>query len=218
MKLSPNNASGKLPFMGLPTPIKRYTPQEYYALERAAEYRSDYYNGEIFAMAGGTSRHSDIMVNICGELRNRLRGRPCRPKESNQRLKVVATGLRFYPDVSVFCGPLVYDTEDLDMPETAVNPTMIFEVLSRSTESYDRGFKSENFRMIVSLKAYVLVAQDKPHVEMYERQADDHWLFSEVKGLDGNLELPAIGISLPMTEIYDGVEFKEVPRPPLGLV
>jgi Uma2 family endonuclease len=204
--------------MGLPQPVKRYTPREYYALEREAEYRSDYYNGQIFAMAGGTSRHSDIILNICGELRNRLKGRPCRPKESNQRLKVAATGLRFYPDVSVFCGPLEYDTEDLDMPETAVNPTMLFEVLSPSTESYDRGFKSENFRMIATLKSYVLVAQDKPHVEMYERQANDHWLFSEVKGLEGNLELPAIGVSLPLAEIYEAVEFTQEPRPPLGMV
>jgi Uma2 family endonuclease len=192
--------------MALPQPVKRYTPQEYYALERQAEYKSDYYKGEIFNMSGGTANHSLITANIAGEVRNRLKGKPCRAYESNLRLAILATGLRCYPDVSVYCGPLQFDPED-NTGETATNPTVLFEVLSKSTEGYDRGLKAENYRQIASLRAYVLVSQRGPHVEVFERQANGHWLLGDANGLDAVLTLPAIGIDLPLAEIYDGVEF-----------
>ncbi len=194
--------------MGLAQPIKRYTPEEYYRLEHDAEYKSDYYNGEIFAMAGGSSRHSLIVMNIGGELRQRLKGNPCAPYESNQRLKIKPTGLRAYPDVSIYCGHMEYDEDDPGS-ETATNPTILFEVLSRSTEAYDRGFKAENFRMIPSLRAYVLVSQDKPHVEVYERQADNSWVLREENRLEAAVQLPGIAVSLPLAEIYDRVNFGE---------
>jgi Uma2 family endonuclease len=192
--------------MSVPHEIRRYTPQEYYALERAAAYKSDYYKGEIFAMSGGSSRHSLIAVNIAGELRQRLKGKPCAAYESNQRLKVKATGLRTYPDVSVYCGPLEYDPED-SQKETATNPTLLFEVLSPTTEAYDRGLKAENYRRVDTLHAYVLVSQDSPHVEVFERQTDGSWRFDEVRGIDASLTLAAIGVTLPVVEIYDRVEF-----------
>jgi Uma2 family endonuclease len=194
--------------MSVPHAIERYTPQEYYALEREAAYKSDYYDGEIFAMSGGSSRHSLIAVNIAGELRQRLKGKPCAPYEANQRLKVLATGLRTYPDVSVFCGKMEYDAEDAQK-ETATNPTVLFEILSPSTEAYDRGLKAEHYRRIESLRTHVLVSQDAPHVEVFERQGDGSWRFSEVRGREAVVALPSIHVTLPLTEIYDRVEFDD---------
>jgi Uma2 family endonuclease len=124
--------------MAIPKSIKYHTRREYYALEDAADYKSDYYKGEIFAMSGGTARHSLIAANIAGELRHRLKGRPCRAYESNLRLRVTAVDLVCYPDVGVYCGALELDQED-NKGETALNPTVLFEVLSKSTEGYDRG-------------------------------------------------------------------------------
>jgi Uma2 family endonuclease len=192
--------------MAIPQAIKRYTPQEYYELERTADYRSDYYDGEIFAMAGGTSAHSLISTNIAGELRQRLKGSPCTAYESNLRLKVKATGLRCYPDVSIYCGPLEQDEED-EQGETYVNPSALFEVLSPSTEGYDRGLKSQSYRRIESLRAYVLISQRAPFAEIYERQSNGSWLLLEANGLDATLEIRSLGISLPLAEVYDRVNF-----------
>ncbi len=199
--------------MGLPQPVKRYTPEEYYTLERVATYKSDYYDGEIFAMAGGTSRHSLIVMNVGGELRQRLKGNPCTPYESNQRVAIQATGLRVYPDVSVYCEALKYDDQDSRL-ETAINPTLVIEVLSPSTEAYDRGLKFDNYRQIPSLRGYVLVSQEVPHVETFERRPDGSWLMREDRKLDGSVELPGLNLSLPLAEIYDRVEFPASQRPP----
>lgn len=192
---------------------KRWTPQEYYELERDATFKSDYYNGEIYpigetlAMAGGTARHSLICSNLGGELRILLKGKPCAAYESNLRLKVKATGLVTYPDVSVYCGPLEKDGDDR-IAETYVNPTAVFEVLSRSTEAYDRGFKSHHFRRIDSLKAYVLVSQESPHVEIFERQEQSAWLLREARGRDSILQIPAISVTLSLAEVYDRVSWE----------
>jgi Uma2 family endonuclease len=194
--------------MTIPQPVKKYSPREYYELEQAADYKSDYYRGEIFAMAGGTIVHSAICTNITGELRGRLKGKRCRPYESNLRLKIKFTGLRCYPDASLFCDPFEYDEEDPNH-ETVTNPTVIFEVLSPSTEGYDRGFKSENYRRIPSLKAYALVSQEKPHVEIYQRQTNGAWLFDEQSGLDANLCISSIDVDLPLAEIYASVAFTD---------
>lgn len=192
--------------MSVPQPVKRYTPQEYYRMERAASYKSDYYKGEIFNMSGGTARHSLIIMNIGGELRIRLKGKPCTPYESNLRLKIKSTGLRTYPDVGVYCGPLEFDPED-DGIETVTNPTAVFEVLSKSTEGYDRGFKAENYRKIETLHSYVFVSQNSPHVEIAERQGNGTWSLREANGLEAVLTIPSIGVDLPLAEIYDRIEF-----------
>ena len=192
--------------MGLAQPVKLYTPEEYYALERAATYKSEYYNGEIFAMSGGTTVHSLISANIVGEVRQLLKGKRCAVYESNLRLKIKATSLRTYPDASVYCDPIEYDPDDSGI-ETATNPTVIFEVLSESTEAYDRGFKSANYRRIDSLMAYVLVSQQLPHVEIYERQPDHSWLLREYKDLRASAPIPKIDVLLPLAEIYARVEF-----------
>ena len=190
----------------MPRATKRYTPQEYYALERKAEYRSDFFAGEIFAMAGGSTAHSLIKVNLTGELRSMLKGKRCGVYDSDQRLKVKTNGLRCYPDAAVYCGPLDYDEEDANT-ETATNPTVIFEVLSKSTEAYDRGLKAESYRTIESLKAYVLISQDRPHVELQERLPDGTWRLSWAAGMDGVIRLPDIGVEFSLGELYDRVDF-----------
>lgn len=200
--------------MALPQAKKRYTPSEYYALERAAAYKSDYYDGEIFDMSGGTSTHSQISANLLIAIGIRLRGKPCTPYESNMRLKIDATGLRTYPDASVYCAQLQYDPED---PEntTAMNPTVVFEVLSPSTESYDRRFKAQHYRKVESLRAYAFVAQDQAYVEVYERQSDGSWSFRDASGVEGVARLDAIGVELPLAELYDRVQLPARVSPPL---
>ena len=194
--------------MGIPKTAQRLTPREYYLLERAAEFKSEYYDGEMFAMAGGTTRHSLAKTQLVIALGNALKakGGNCRPYDSDQRIKIIATGLRTYPDVSVFCSPLEYDEED-DQKETATNPTALFEVLSDSTEAYDRGTKAEHYRKIPSLKAYALLSQNAPHIELFERRADGAWALIEATGVDGVLHMPSLGIDLSLGEIYEKVEF-----------
>lgn len=151
-----------------------------------------------------------ICSNIVREVGNRLKGTPCAIYESNLRLKVETTGLRTYPDAAVYCGPLARDPENAGS-ETVTNPTVLFEVLSTSTEAYDRGFKSQNYRKIESLRAYLLVSQDAPNIEVYERQADGTWVLREAKGLESTIPVPGITIQLPLSEVYDRVEFLPAP-------
>jgi Uma2 family endonuclease len=192
--------------MSIAQPIRRFTPQEYYQLERAADCKSDYYDGEIFNMSGGTSRHSLICVNLVGELHQKLKGKPCTTYGANLRLRVMSNGLRCYPDASVYCDRLQYDPED-DGIETATNPTVLIEVLSKSTEAYDRGFKSKSYRTIQSLKAYALVSQTTPFVETYIRQSDGSWQLRESAGPDKAISLSPIGVEVSLADIYDRVEF-----------
>ena len=183
------------------------TPQEYYERERLAEHKSEYLHGEMLAMAGSSTRHSLINSNLLRDLGNQLKGKPCAPYTSDQRLKVKATGLRTYPDATVYCGKLSYDEDDLQS-ETATNPTAVFEVLSPSTEAYDRGAKASHYRKIESLRAYVLVSQEQAQVEMYFIEEGKGWQFVEVAGLDGVLSIPALGLDLSLAEIYDRVSWE----------
>jgi Uma2 family endonuclease len=199
--------------MGPGQPTKLYAPQEYYRIEREASHKSHFYSGEIFAMAGGTVLHSLICSNVIGEIGNRLKGKPCAAYESNLRLKIKSTGLRCYPDASVFCGPFEFDPEDSNQ-ETVTNPTVLFEVLSPSTEAYDRGFKANNYRQLESLRAYVLISQIEAHAEIYTRQTDGSWSLREAKGLDATLSISSIAVDLPLAEIYDRVEFIPAPKAP----
>ena len=155
-------------------------------------------------MAGGTPRHNTTGGNIFASLRGRLRGTPCRPYSSDQRIRIPANGLSTYPNVSVVCGELQLDSQDRD---AIVNPRVIFEVLSKSTESYDRGKKFDLYRQLESLREYILVTQDEPHVERFVRQNDGSWNLNVFKGLDALLELPTIACVLPLSEIYEDVTF-----------
>ena len=159
-------------------------------------------------MAGRTSEHSAIGANLLGALVLGLKGKSCRPYNSDQRIKSSDTGLHIYPDASVFCGLLEYDDEDSEK-HTATNPTALFEVLSESTEAYDRGFKFECFRKCESLRAFVLIAQDRPHVEVFFRDEtrESRWSLDEATGLEETIDVPGIGVTLQLADLYDRVEF-----------
>ncbi len=181
-----------------------YTFEEYLARERLASIKSEYYRGQIFAMAGGSLRHNAISGNVFAVMYGRLRGSSCRPSNSDQRIRIQANGLATYPDVSVVCGELQVDAEDRD---AITNPLVIFEVLSKSTESYDRGKKFDLYRQLNSLKEYILVAQDEPQVERFVRHDDGSWNLTVFKGLEAVLEFQTLPTVLPLSEIYDGVKF-----------
>ncbi|MEZ5583175.1 MAG: Uma2 family endonuclease [Candidatus Competibacteraceae bacterium] len=178
-------------------------PEDYLALERSADYKSEYLNGEMFAMTGASEAHNLIVANIIRELSIQLKKRPCKVYPSDMRVKVDPTGLYTYPDVTVVCGPTRFDDAHKD---TLVNPTVIIEVLSESTEGYDRGQKFEHYRKLDSLTDYLLVAQNRPHVERHHRQPKDQWLLTETNDLQTSLRLDSIDCELVLAEIYDKVE------------
>jgi Uma2 family endonuclease len=198
--------------MGLPQRVPRLSAQEYLARERAATYRSEFFDGETFAMAGGSPQHSLIKVNVTGELRALLKGARCTAYDSDLRVLVSRTGLYTYPDASVICGPLEFDDERHD---TVLNPTVVVEVLSESTEAYDRGKKFGHYRQIPMLREYVLVSQEEPRIERFLRNDDGTWTLTEATGLEATLRLPSLGIEIALREVYDKVEFP--PPPPAAL-
>jgi len=173
---------------------------EYLTLERKSEIRSEYLDGDMVAMSGGSREHNLIVTNIVGELRTKLKGRPCEVYPSNMRVKVSATGLYTYPDVVVVCGEPQFEDASVD---TLMNPTVAVEVLSDSTESYDRGAKFGHYRKVASLIEYLLVSQRECKIEQYIRQPEGQWLRSQVTSHSGKIELPSIGCSLDLSEIYD---------------
>lgn len=181
----------------------RVTPEEYLERERQADYKSEYWNGKIVAMAGGSEQHSLISVNISGELRARLKDKPCRTYSSDLRVRTTRTRY-FYPDISVVCGEPEFADEAADM---LTNPGVLVEVLSPSTEDKDRGLKFVFYQQIPMLTDYVLVSQDEPLIEHYARQGNDRWLLTNLRGLDAVLRLPSIGCELPLSEVYARVEF-----------
>ena len=190
---------------------QRITETEYLDLERHAEFKSEFFAGEVFPMSGGTPLHSQIATNLAAELRNQLKGKRCVPYNSDLRLKVEATGLLTYPDLSVVCGPLQLATGTDD---TVVNPTVIVEVLSDSTEAYDRGKKFENYRLMPSLREYLLVSQKEPRIDQFIRQENEQWLLREAAGLEATLALPALEIKISLAEVFAGVEFAPAPIRP----
>jgi Uma2 family endonuclease len=178
------------------------TPEEYLAIERKAEYRSEYLNGETFAMTGASRKHNLIALNIAGELRQQLKGKPCEAYVNDMRVHIPATGLYAYPDVTVVCGEPQFEDAFVD---TLLNPTLLVEVLSESTESYDRGKKFSYYRTIQSLAEYLLVAQDEYRIEQYLKQQDGRWLLTDIRSLDGIVELASVSCTLALKEVYDRV-------------
>jgi Uma2 family endonuclease len=194
--------------MSVAEPIHRLTEAEYLELERRAEFKSEFFDGEIFALSGGTPLHSQIATNLAAEFRNQLKAGSCVTYNSDLRLKVEVTGLVTYPDLSVVRGPLQFAAGTDD---TVVNPTVVVEVLSDSTEAYDRGRKFENYRQMPSLREYLLVSQKEPHIEQFVRQENGQWLLREAVGLAATLALPSLEIPISLAEVFAGVEF--VPAP-----
>jgi Uma2 family endonuclease len=186
---------------------RRYSPQEYLALERQADFKSEYLDGIIVAMAGASRAHNLIAGNLNGEIRAQVKNRPCETYPSDMRVLISQTGLYTYPDVSVVCGEKFFldDKED-----TLLNPTVIVEVLSPTTESYDRDQKFGHYRRLASLREYVLVAQNEVLVVRYLRQGDD-WLPTELRNIDDTLSLTSIDCHVPLREIYARIVFSEAP-------
>jgi Uma2 family endonuclease len=176
---------------------------EYLAIERRATVKSEFFDGEMFAMAGGTEAHSLIAGNVIRKLGNQLEDKPCKVYTSDMRLKVEKTGLYAYPDVQVACGGSRFEDEKCD---TLLNPKVIFEVLSDSTAAWDRGNKFWNYRQIESLTEYVLIPQDTWRVERYSRQPNGMWLLETFDDPDGALDLPTIACRLTLQEIYSKTE------------
>ena len=193
-----------------------YTPEQYLELERAAEHRSEYVSGQVYAMSGASRAHNLIATNLLREVSLQLRGRPCETYPGDMRVKVSGTGLYTYPDVSIACGDPRFEDDHVD---TLLNPTVIFEVLSPSTEAYDRGAKFAHYRRLESISDYVLLSQDRPLVEHYLRQGDDSgtWLLTEVTGLDGFLHLTSVGCKLALSDVYERVSFTDVETDPRSL-
>lgn len=175
---------------------------EYLARERRALQKSELIDGRIVAMSGASERHNLIVVNIVSTLAQQLRGRSCKVYPSDMRVKVSATNLYTYPDISALCGEARFDDEHKD---TLVNPTIIIEVLSQSTEAYDRGLKFEHYRRIESLVEYVLVAQDRIHVDCHRRGKDGQWALEEAGESRGVIKLHTVDCDLSLTDVYDKV-------------
>jgi Uma2 family endonuclease len=192
----------------IPNEPIRMTESEYLEFERQSEFKHEYINGEVFAMAGASRAHSLICGNLMAILKAQLRGRGCEVHDSNFRLKVEATGLLTYPDLSVICGEVQMAESVFD---TLLNPILLIEVLSPSTKKYDRTEKFSDYRKIPSFKEYVLVAQDKAHIERYLRREDGIWELKEVEGLEAKLELSSIGVTLSLADVYEQVSFEKEP-------
>lgn len=191
----------------MPHAIPKVSAEEYLRRERASEARSEYWSGEIFAMAGGSARHSLITVNVIAALHRLLKGGTCVPYDSNLRVDVAPTGLYTYPDATVVCGPPEFTDTAKDM---ITNPRVIIEVLSDSTEAYDRGTKFEHYRGVSSLVEYVLISQKIPLVEIFSREQEGRWRLTPVSGIHGSARLDSIGTDIAMAEIYYRVEFDAV--------
>jgi Uma2 family endonuclease len=176
--------------------------EEYLEMEKHSEIKHEFFQGEIFAMSGGTFNHARIGRNIVSALLTRLRGKPCEPMNSDMRVQT-PSGLDTYPDVSVFCG----QAELADKQHSLLNPVAIFEVLSPSTRSYDRGDKFAHYRTLDSLRDYVLVDAERLAVEHFRRADNGEWVLHEYREAADCLPLPAIAVELPLAEMYAGIEF-----------
>lgn len=180
-------------------PTARVTDDEYLAQERLAQEKHELVNGHIVAMSGASPRHNAIVSNVVIALGPQLRGKGCRPLASDQRVHVPRTGLYTYPDVIVVCGPLELHPRD---PMTIVNPRLIVEVLSATTEAYDRGAKFAHYRAISSLLTYVMLSQDEARAERFERGEGGVWTLHETVSEDDLVALPSIDATLSMRELY----------------
>jgi Uma2 family endonuclease len=178
------------------------TPEEYLHRERKAEFRSEYYRGETFAMAGASANHNLIVGNCVFTLGLQLKKKPCRVYPSDLRLRIEATGLYTYPDLSVVCGEPQLES---DAGDVLLNPLVIVEVLSDSTEAYDRGKKFEHYRTIPTLRHYVLISQDRHSIDCFSLRDDGSWSLANCQGLEGMVTLDAINGELAASEVYDKV-------------
>jgi Uma2 family endonuclease len=185
-----------------------WTAEQYLEFERTSEIKHEYLDGSIYAMTGASSNHNLIAATVMGIFYVQLRGRPCNVYTSDQRVK--ADRLYAYPDISVVCGIPEFTGE---IPDTLANPTLIIEVLSPSTEKFDRGKKFQYYRELDSLQEYLLIAQDSYRIEHYVRQQDGPWLLKDTVGIDATLEITSIGCTLLLSDVYEKVTFEDEEMP-----
>ncbi len=186
-----------------------YTSEEYLELEDKADFKSEYYDGRIYAMSGATRSHNIIAGNVFRRIGNQLEARPCEAYTGDMRVLISDTGLYTYPDIAVVCGEPQFTNSQ---QTTLRNPIFLVEVLSPSTESYDRGTKFAMYRRLPSLQTYVLISQDTPRIERYDRQGEN-WLLTEAVGLEATLSLPSIDCTLSLRDAYDRIDFAATVKP-----
>jgi len=184
-------------------PQQKYSPQEYLELEREAEYKSEYYQGGIFAMAGAKHDHNRITENLSIDIGSFLKGKPCRSYSSDQRVHIPANGLYTYPDLLIVCGKIQFSDEEND---TILNSKTIVEVLSKSTKDYDQGEKFGLYRSIPTLEEYVVIDSRSVKAVVWRKERGTWLLATETKDLESSIELASIGLSLPLHAIYDQTE------------
>lgn len=194
-------------------PKRKYTLEEYFELELSTNERFEYFDGEIFSMSGVSEQHAQLEINFITLLSGKLRGRPCRVFPANMRIKVPSLPPYRYGDVSAVCGQAVF--EKIGGVDVLANPTLIIEVLSDSTEAYDRGDKFTHYKSIASLREYLMAAQHRPHLTQYVKQEDGSWSYNEVNELSASIQLASIDCVLELSEIYRDVTFPENPSPNL---
>ena len=183
----------------------QYTAEEYLRLERLAETKSEFFNGEILPMPGVTREHNLINGNLLVELKNQLAGRPCEVYFCDMKVKTPSTGSYAYPDIAALCGEPQFDRGDTG---TLLNPQLLIEVLSESTERHDRGLKLHHYRSIDNLLEYVLVSQSECRVERYAQSKGGEWVYGNATNPESTVELTSIACRIPLSRIYDRVLFK----------
>jgi Uma2 family endonuclease len=186
-------------------PERRYTLEEYLELDRTSEERLEFWDGEVFCMSGVSDEHDAIEGNLNAFLRSQIRERGCRVFLANMRIKVPSAPPYRYADLSVVCGKIEF--EEIGGVDTLTNPQLIIEVLSPSTEAYDRGEKFTHYKSVPTLREYLLVAQHRPHVTRLYKQDDGMWVHTDVNEMESTLTLTSLGCDLPLSEIYAGVGF-----------
>lgn len=184
--------------------MRQLTSEQYLEIERKADHKSEYRSGEMVALAGVIEQHSLIVMNVSGSIWQQTKGRPCKVYPRDLRVKVDAAGLYTYPDIVVVCGEARFDDGQMD---TLLNPMVLIEVLSKSTEAYDRGEKFLHYRRLESVSDYLMVAQHTTRIEHYVRQHDGLWLLSEASGPEGVVEIASIDCRLTLLDVYDKVDF-----------
>ncbi len=203
--------------MGLPafkTDTAGYvSPADYLRLERAAEFKHEYFQGEIRAMAGASFAHNRICANLTGELHGQLRGKECSAVGSDQRLQILSGSAYVYPDLTVVCGPPLFNEDK--KPDTLLNPTLLVEVLSASTANNDRGEKFMFYRQLPSLRQYLMLDSESVHAELYSLDELSRWVLTETRDRAAVLDLGSIGCRVPLAEVYHGVAFASA-APPAG--
>ena len=192
--------------MSIPQPKHRISFLAYLKAEENADFKSEFYDGEIYAMSGGTRSHSLIATNLCREAGNQLKGKDCWVFNSDLKVRIEAADAAAYPDGMVICGETAYWE---DRQDVVTNPVLVFEVLSKGTALWDRSGKFRRYEKLATLKEYVLVEQNEPQIDVYFRTQNGNWTLERFEGLAAWVELNSLSIRIPMAEIYSGVKFRD---------